>query len=422
MSSEALPKLLFSDSKGSIYSHPYLRMLGAGVDSPVLPCDKEVITFPKGTTLFYLPGRFPLGFNSYTEKVECLKEFDGEKTWAVGGFLPPAYLRLYNPATKLNSEIKLPLWAYSSVGYKGGKFFIAAAKVDKRRRQSPGFYDDNKVKRKISLFKKKYPKNRLYAHLSYCALGYNCLAAKNLFLERWEAPVPTSQSCNSKCIGCLSLQSDSKIASHQRINFRPSVPEAVEVMCNHLNTAREAIVSFGQGCEGEPLLEADLIEKSVIQVREGVKRGTVNVNTNASLPKQVEKLCFAGVDSFRVSLNSFREKYYNLYFRPCKYRFFDVLKSIEIMKKYNKFVSVNLFVFPGFSDSEAELKAMRKFISKTGVDMIQWRNLNIDPDLYRKKMAVKGQKPLGVLNFMAKIKREFPRVKHGYFNLPKEHF
>ena len=234
--------------------------------------------------------------------------------------------------------------------------------------------------------------------------------------------MPTAKSCNARCIGFLSHQESDCASSHQRISFRPRVDEVVEVMGNHLKIAREAIVSFGQGCEGEPLLESNLIAKSIIKVRESIRRGTININTNASIPKKIEMLCQAGVDSFRVSLNSPDEKFYNLYFRPQGYKFSDLVKSIAIAKKYKKFVSINLFVFPGFSDSSQQIKSLARFVKNTGIDMIQLRNLNIDPDYYLKYIPYKKLKPQGVLCLLDTIKKEFPGLKHGYFNLPKENF
>jgi pyruvate-formate lyase-activating enzyme len=193
-------------------------------------------------------------------------------------------------------------------------------------------------------------------------------------------------------------------------------------MISHLKVARQAIVSFGQGCEGEPLLEAKLIADSIYKVRAEVSCGTINMNTNASLPQKIKLLCQAGIDSFRVSLNSPQEKFYNLYFKPKGYKFKDVLKSIDIAKKYRKFVSLNLFVFPGFSDSRGQIKSLIKLVRNKEIDMIQWRNLNIDPDYYSQVIGSKSLKPQGILSLLAAIKSEFPGLKTGYFNLPKEDF
>ena len=413
-----LPYLVFSDSKGKIYYHPYLRMVGRSLDRDSLPKPEELISMPKGSTFFYLPGRKPLGFNSETGKIETLEEFKGKPALAVAAFPIPGYLRLYTPSAKISLWEILPLWAYTACGFSRGRFYIPAIKVDRRIRQSPRFYDSRSVKQGVDFFIRYYPKNRLYRHLANCAVNYNCLAAKNLFLKRWEAPLPTARSCNAACLGCLSHQEKGPCASHRRINFRPDADEISQVMVNHLKIAPEAIASFGQGCEGEPLLEADTIAKAIVKTRQLTKRGTINMNTNASLPKKIKLLCEAGVDSFRVSLNSPDKKFYDLYFKPRGYSFSDVLKSIAVAKKYKKFVAVNLLVFPGFSDSASQIKSLVKFVSNTGIDMIQWRNLNIDPQQYSLLFSGKKLEPQGVLRLLAVINQEFPKLKTGYFNLP----
>lgn len=417
------PYLLFSDKQGKIYSHPYLRAGGSLLKEAYLPKQEELIFAPSGTTFFYLPNSFPLGFNPDNNKLECLRQFKGKRVYGVTAFLPPSYLRLYNPLVEFGKLKKcLPLWAYTACGFWGGKFVVTAKKVDKRIRQAPGFYNNILIKKAAQRVIDQYPDNRVYAHLFNCALNYNCLAAKNLFLQRWEAPLPVARFCNARCIGCLSYQGSKCSASHQRINFKPQVSEVTEVMFNHLNWAKEAIVSFGQGCEGEPLLEADLIAESIRQVRQKTKKGTININTNASIPEQVEKISKAGADSFRVSLNSLNEKFYNLYFKPKSYKFLDVFESIKIAKRNNKFVSLNLFIFPGFSDAKAQVEKLVSFLRKNLVDMIQWRNLNIDPAYFIEEISSKKMRPEGVLSLVERVRKEFPKLKTGYFNLPKEKF
>ncbi|MDP8290101.1 MAG: radical SAM protein [Candidatus Susulua stagnicola] len=417
-----LPYLAFSDKKGKIYHHPYLRMSVASLDKVTIPKQDELIKMPSGSTLFYLPQRQAIGFDPKEEKFQVLDKFEGQEVFAVSAFPIPAFLRLHNPACIAKTKEIFPLWAYTACGYYRGNFYIAAKRIDKRVRQSPRFYDTKIIDKQVKLFLKKYPSNRLYKHLANCALNYNCLAAKNLFLQRWEAPLPTARACNARCLGCLSYQESDCISSQQRINFKPKIDEIAEVMINHLKVAREAIVSFGQGCEGEPLLESDLISNSIIKVRENTNRGTINMNTNASIPKKIETLCKAGIDSFRVSMNSPDEKFYNSYFRPKGYKFSDIMKSIAMAKKYNKFVSINLFIFPGFSDSSKQIKSLVNFIKNNDIDMIQWRNLNIDPNYYMDHISHKGLKPQGVLYLVERIKNQFPDLKHGYFNLSKKSF
>lgn len=412
-----LPYLVFSDKKGNIYCHPHLRMAVAG-GLLTLPREEELIKVPKGSAFFYLPGRLPIGYNPSTNKFEVVDSFKGKEVFALGVHLIPAYLRLYYPPYLTKTKITLPLWAYAACGYYGGKFFAAAKRVDKRTRQSPGFYNTREIVKGINIFLKKFPENKLINHLKTCALVYNCLAAKNFFLRRWEAPLPVSRTCNARCQGCLSYQEENCLASHSRIDFKVSLRELTEVMQEHLLFAKEPIVSFGQGCEGEPLLEAKLISSAIRDVREKTKKGTIHMNTNGSLPPNIELICQAGIDSFRFTLNSTREETYNYYFKPVNYTFSDVCKSIKIAKKYKKFVSINLLIFPGVSDKKEEIKSLLKFLKKYKIDMLQLRNLNIDPSNYCPGRTSRNN-IAGIYNFVKIIKREFPQLRTGYFNIPQ---
>jgi pyruvate-formate lyase-activating enzyme len=416
------PFLLLSDSSGKIYTHPLLRMGVSSLGHPQLPREEELIELPQGSTLFYLPARRPLGCNPSTNRFETVSTYQGKKVYAVAASLIPAYLRLYHPSYITLKAQTLPLWAYTACGAYGGKVFVAAKRIDPRLRQSPRFYNDRLIQKNARLFLTKFPHNRLYQHLAHCALSYNCLAAKNLFLKRWEAPLPTARYCNSQCIGCLSSQDSDCVAPHQRIAFRPTQEEIQEIMYIHLKEAREPIVSFGQGCEGEPLLETEVIAPAIQQVRSRLWRGTIHMNTNASSPRLIEQLCKAGIDSFRVSLNSVREKFYNLYFRPKGYRFRDVIASIEVAKKHNKFVSINLLVFPGFTDQRQERKSLFAFVKNTGIDMILMRNLTIDPDYYINQLRLKAVSGVGMITLIKELQAHFPSLKLGYFNIPKEKF
>jgi pyruvate-formate lyase-activating enzyme len=273
--------------------------------------------------------------------------------------------------------------------------------------------------------RKLMPANRLRAHLEKCALQYGCPAGKNFFLSRCEAPLPTARQCNARCLGCLSYQSRSGIPhSQDRIGFTPSAEEIAEVALTHIKRVKKSVVSFGQGCEGDPLLAADVIEPAIGLIRARTGRGTINLNTNAGLPQALRRLIDAGLDSIRVSMNSVREACYHAYFRPKGYRFADVLKSIELALQSGIFVAVNYLNCPGFTDTPREINALCRFLNRYPIQMIQWRNLNFDPLRYLKAMnrAARSGKPLGMQRLLEQIRREFPNLKYGYFNPPKEKF
>jgi pyruvate-formate lyase-activating enzyme len=206
----------------------------------------------------------------------------------------------------------------------------------------------------------------------------------------------------------------------ERIRFVPTVDEVLEVALFHLNEAADAIVSFGQGCEGEPLMQWGLLERSIRELRERTDRGTINLNTNGSFPGRVERLCDAGLDSVRVTLNSPHLKYYKRYHQPRGYTFREVVDSLIRAKVKGIYTSINLLVFPGFTDREDEVKGLIDLIRKTNLNLIQMRNLNIDPDLYLKTMG--GGEGMGISEMIEVLKKEFPSLQFGYFNRTKENF
>ncbi|MCU0540371.1 MAG: radical SAM protein, partial [Desulfobacterales bacterium] len=69
-----------------------------------------------------------------------------------------------------------------------------------------------------------------------------------------------------------------------------------------------------------------------------------------------------------------------------------------------------------------EAAALSAFLRRHPVHMIQWRNLNLDPLRYWKAMAAVSPpgSPMGMENLIGFIRREFPVLKFGYFNPPKE--
>jgi pyruvate-formate lyase-activating enzyme len=374
-----------------------------------------------------LPGRIPIGWDeegrSFTLSEKMRKGRKEIECTAVAAFLSPGYIRTFLPATQLRSKANtLPLWAYSCVGWRDGRFWIAGLLIDPNPHWNPKFFkNDRLLIRKVNSVLRKNPKNRLFRQLARCALEYHCFAAKNVFFRRWECPLPTSPSCNADCLGCISLQSSECCpASQERINFIPTLDELVGVALPHLGEAEDAIVSFGQGCEGEPLMQWRLLERSIQKLREKTDRGTINLNTNGSFPKRVRKLCDAGLDSIRVTLNSPHPKYFNRYHRPKGYSIGRVVDSLVLAKEMGIYTSINLLVLPGFTDREEEVEGWVELIRRTRLDLIQMRNLNIDPDLYLKEMG-EGQ-GMGVSKMIEILKREFPSLQFGYFNRTKETF
>ena len=384
---------------------------------------------PHGSELMYLPGRRPVLYNLANGKTETLMEnpyAPGEAVYPVAAFNSPGFVitQISAYAEEGPAEV-LPLFAYGAVGWHQGRFRTAVVRVDPEPRQDLRQMKRDDVIAGIEVMRRDLPDNRLREHLEHCALQYGCPAGKNFFLGRYEAPLPAARQCNADCLGCLSLQKDTGIPhSQDRITFTPSAEEIAQVALIHISRVKNSVVSFGQGCEGDPLLAVDVIEPAIRKIRSQTPDGTINMNTNGSRPEILELLFDAGLDSARVSMNSVRETCYHAYFRPNGYRFTDVLKSIGVALAHKKFVAVNYLNSPGFTDTPQEVDALLGFLQNYPIRMIQWRNLNFDPVRYWKKMnaVVAHGEPVGMEKLLNRIRKQCPKLKFGYFNPPKEKF
>lgn len=413
-------RMVYARPDGSILDHPELLLAGVGGGAPRPVRRDELIPLPRGSDLFLLPGRRPVGLEPKTGNEVV---FDGEDATAVAAFLAPAWTMFLHPAYRTQTDAPpLPLFAYSAVGFADGTLWATGTRVDLDVRQDPWRFDAKRIKRQVAARLAQSPENLVVQQLEKCALEYGCRAAQNFFIGRHEAPIPTSVACNSKCIGCISLQPDGEFrASHDRIRRAPRPEEIADLAVGHIERVPEGVVSFGQGCEGEPLLGRDLLPEAVRQIRARTSLGTVNINTNGSLPHVVDAMCHAGLDAIRVSMNSARESVYTPYYRPKKYTFDDVRETLRLMRRHDRYRSINYLVFPGVTDTDDELDAISSFIEETDLDLIQMRNLNIDPELYRERLpAGTVREGFGMGVFMERLQERFPHLHYGYFNPSKQ--
>jgi wyosine [tRNA(Phe)-imidazoG37] synthetase (radical SAM superfamily) len=414
------PYILYSDGNGNIFEDTSLYVTGrSGWDAFEVPTD-EWIELPDGGSLYELPGRRGIGIDVETGDMRLC-----DKGWAVAAFIPPAHTGYYIAAYETAPDAPtLPLFCYTAAGWYNDKFYVPATRVEPDIRQDCAGYNQDKVNVGAAQLIKHYPHNRLVNHLMHnCALTYSCPAARNFSLGRWECPVPASPACNANCVGCISLQPDEEpiVSTQDRLTFKPTAEEIIEFTVPHLETAPYPIISFGQGCEGEPLLMWETIRDAITEIRKHTKKGSININTNGSKPDAVAELCKAGLDSIRVSTNSARREVYMPYYRPNNYDFDDIIESLKVVTAHGGWTSINYFVFPGMTDSIAEYEALRQLIKNTGLKMIQWRNFNIDPDWYLGKIGIGDTgECMGVKQLQDLIKEEFPTLRYGYFNPPIE--
>ncbi|NHN31973.1 radical SAM protein [Paenibacillus agricola] len=410
--------LVYADLDGNVFDHPDFVALGRNGEMVTDIMEDELIRLPEGATMVSLPFTKPIGLNTRTGEMQVVP---GE-VQAVGALLPQGFTRLLIPSyVKSDASKLLPLFGYTAVVWKDGEFFVAAHPTDDPEPWNPRNCDTDELEVKVQQFMEQYSENRLFQHLSKCALEYECLTASNTFLNRLEGSVPVSFSCNAGCFGCISEQPDDSgfLAPQTRMNFKPTVDEVVQVMLQHLKTP-DNIVSFGQGCEGEPSTQAPTIIAAIKRVREQTDMGYININTNAGLTDHIRGIVDAGLNLMRVSTISALDGHYNAYYKPRGYTLKNVEKSLRYAADHGVLTSINYLIFPGVTDREEEIEAMVEFVRRTDLKLIQLRNLNIDPESYLNLIPKAQSDLLGMKQMLEIFEQELPDVVLGsYTHIPE---
>jgi len=313
----------------------------------------------------------------------------------------------------------LPQWAYTAAGLGADGPVVWALHTDRRSHWSPGSHSTPDLPRLVARTIAGSA-NPIYRQLSRCALEWRCFTAQNTFYGRDEGAIPSSSGCNAACIGCLSEQQEGMPpASHERIVRAPTAEEMADLAVSHLERATgHVMVSFGQGCEGEPLTRWKEIERAIRTVRARTSRGSIHANTNGSLPDALGRLVAAGLDSVRISLNSASHDLYAAYYRPDGYALEDVFRAIRVAKERGAYVALNLLTFPGVTDREGEVERLCALVRDGAVDQVQTRPLAIDPDVYMDVARSRGAggPAVGIRGLVAALRAARPGLGVGNFS------
>lgn len=378
--------LAYCDKAGRIYyDESRAPLADGGIVREVR--SEELIPAPAGTVPMVLPGRHPL-----------LRDGVSTRRLALAVMLPAGYTRLLLPAYTRDADAPaLPLFGYTFACVVDDELYVAAMRTDESEDWQPRTFAEGELEALLDRRIETDRLNRVLRQVALCSREYGCFTAQNVFLERGEAALPVSPKCNARCVGCISEQEpDAGLLSPQvRISFETTPEELSRVAIHHLERVDDGIVSFGQGCEGEPLLRSITIAKAIEQIRAVRSNGTINLNTNGSMPSALKRCIDAGLQAVRISLNSFRPRVYAAYYRPSGYTLDDVFESIRLASKAGLRVSLNLLTHPGVTDEEEEVCAMQSLLRNARIDMIQTRTLNIDPEWYFETVG-RPANPLGM--------------------------
>lgn len=401
---------LYADENGEIFDAPGIGGMGRIGNDLVLLKPEDLIPLPDSADLMFLPDRQAVGQTRDGELLPLIGR-------PVSAILPAGYTRTFLPAFQnMEDASQLPLYGYTAVVVYKDQLYAAAIYTDENHKWDPEHYNTKNLKKLVKQVKKDLPNNPLVDHLANCSLEWHCCTAENIFYRRWECGIPTSPACNANCLGCISLQPAECCPSPQsRIKFRPTPEQIAELGTYHLEIAPEGIISFGQGCEGEPSLMADNIAAGIKLIRERTSKGQININTNAGYTEGIKKIVDAGLDTMRVSIISALSESYDAYYRS-NYKLEKVKESISYALEHGIYVSLNMLYFPGFNDRTEEVQAWKDFLHELPLQMIQVRNLNIDPDVFLNTMPSQRSTYIGTKNFLSELQKEFPSLVIGSFS------
>ncbi|MCP4504753.1 MAG: radical SAM protein [Deltaproteobacteria bacterium] len=475
------PMLLIAHpDTGEILEHPHLEMaLDNGLDV-VCPGKKDLKPVPEGWDIMALPGTEPIGFDPDTGEFVTLGAFtylDKDHQMAtitplaVACHPPPGYVRTHHPAahwidvTHPDEKFKkfgggqlsvfqdvpevdkeadaaeqkknpasnpkntssggddarpgLPLWAYTAVGY--GKHGMVASffQADETSRWSPDLFYKEELEDKIAARVDEDKENPVLNQIAQCAKNYLCCCAQNIFYERWEGAVPIAPACTAACLGCISKDPEWDTPTPQkRLKFSPKAEDISRVMIRHLKVAPEPMMSFGQGCEGEPTMYGEALVGSVRLTRAETKRGIININTNGSRPQVIRDAAKEGAQALRISINTFDEEVYTAYYRPGDYTLATVMESLYAGRDAGMHVSINFLIWPGWTDRLAELEKVSELVEDGVIQMIQLRNLCVDPGHFKSILPPREKRGmlLGMKGFVDELHRRHPKLRFGTFN------
>ncbi|HEV7678759.1 MAG TPA: radical SAM protein [Candidatus Dormibacteraeota bacterium] len=398
---------------GSIDVLPGIRPAARSGSRLVPLSAADVTPLPESATVAHLPGRRALGLTRAGEATvlpdDCIP---------VAAVLPVGHLRTLLPASEPQPGApRLPLFGYTAIAEHRGRLVVAALRTDELDWWEPRRFRRPDLPEAVDAARRALPGNRIVEQLSVCALDHNCYTAQNTFYRRYEAALPASPACNADCLGCISLQPDGVPTPQPRMTYAPTPEELADLADYHLGGDDAHIVSFGQGCEGEPLTRGDALEEATARIRRMHPEATIHVNTNGSNPRALRRMIAAGCNSVRISAISFTDAVFRAYYRPIGYTLDDVLDCGRAMRAAGGQVCLNLLTFPGVTDAPDELERTLDACREMGVMQVQWRSLNVDHDWLARVLPAM-QPGMGMRAALDRVRRDLPDVEHGNFTRP----
>jgi pyruvate-formate lyase-activating enzyme len=338
---------------------------------------------------------------------------------AVAAVLPPGYLRTQLPAyADAPERPDLTPRGYSAVAADdAGDLVVAALLIDRDPTHDMDAYPRAEIAAKVNDALRSRPADRLVRQLARCAREYSCRAAANAFYRRWECALPIAAPANEHPPAAVAPRLDGEAEPREPAAFHATAEEIATLAIEHI-AAGGTLLSFGQACEGEPLLVARLIEDAIRLIRAATRSGTIHLETNGSAPAALRRLATTGLDAVTIRLVSARADTYETMHRPEGYRFTDVRAAVRVAAEQRLATSLLIPVLPGVFDRTEEIAALVALADELPEgSAVLMRDLAADP--LRALAAVKSRDTnVGVARALERLREELPHLRVGSFVRP----
>ena len=215
-------RLLVSDVEGRIFDHPELLLAGVRGAGPAPIDARRLIALPRGSDLFTLPGRAPIGTRSAHAGAGRGARWEGGEARAVAAFLAPAHTACHHAAWRTRRDAPtLPLYAYTAVGFADDHYWTSAFRSDDDRRQDPWRFSRPRIEAGVA---------RMSASCRAIASRASSSAARSSTAaapRRTSSSAVTRDRCRSRSRATRSASAASRCsptaqfrASHERLNDR----------------------------------------------------------------------------------------------------------------------------------------------------------------------------------------------------------
>jgi pyruvate-formate lyase-activating enzyme len=336
---------------------------------------------------------------------------------AAAALLAPGHLRTHLPAyVDEPGKADLAPRQYAAVAAdEAGALVVAAVAIEPDQMPRRAKSD---VADKVAAGLRAHPGDRMVRQLARCAREYACRPAAGCFFTDAECALPIAAPSNERPPASIAPMRDGDAEPTEAAAFHPSADEIADRAVAHFE-AGGRIASFGQACEGEPLLAARELEEAVAQIRLRTRGGTIHLNTNGSTPAGLRRLRSAGLDSIGVRMISARAGTYESLHGPDGYRFPDVRATLRLATELRLAITLRVLVLPGVFDRADELVDLIALLAELpeGSTLLV-RDLHADPLRALARLHSRGIEPIGIRAAIERIKRDAPQVQVTAFLRP----